>query len=305
MKGLTTFVMQGRAQAVMGIVVSAMLALLLTPFAIVSAGWVVLATLRNGAREGFLVVLLGILAMAVMGLLVFRMPLPLALLGLLLWLPAWALATVLGRSGALMPALEAAALGGFALVALQYLLLGDPAAYWLDLMRQYAAQALGTSEMPRGEQQRMLQAVSAWMPGGVAGSWMLLMSLALMFGRWGQALLDRPGAFGSEFRALRVSRGWLFALPVLLAASLVGEGPNIAGQWYLVGTVLFVLQGLSVAHALVAVTGAGAGWLFGLYFLLIVGLPHSVTAVAAAGYADGWLDFRAKVRGTGRPPGSD
>jgi hypothetical protein len=304
-KGLFTFVMKGRAQAVMGIVVSAMLALLVTPFAVVSAGWVVLATLRNGMREGLWVVLLSALAMAGLGALVLRMPLGPALLGLLLWLPAWGLATVLGRTGSLARALEAAALGGFALVGLQYLVLGDPAAYWQGLMQQYASAMPLGPEVTAAERQQLLKAASAWMAGGIAGSWMLLMALALMFGRWGQAVLDRAGAFAREFRSLRVSRGWLLALPVLLGASMLGQGPNIAGQWYLVGTVLFVLQGLSVAHALVAMTGAGAGWLFGLYFVLVVGLPHSVTAVAAAGYADGWLNFRAKVRGTGRPPGPE
>jgi len=304
MKGLLSLLMRGRAQAVMGTVIAAMMALLITPMLVISAGLVVLATLRNGPREGLLVVLMSTLALAALGGLIFQMPLALAGVGLMLWLPAWGLATVLGNSGSLMRALEMAALAGFVLVVAQYLLLGDPAVFWGGLMREYMQQALDPSVVPADEQHRLLAIVSSWMAGGVAATWTLSLALALMFGRWGQAAMDRPGAFGSEFRALRTSRAWLYVVPLLLAGSLFGGGANIAGQLYVVGVVLFLLQGLSVAHGLVAITGATTVWLFGLYFLMIVGMPHSVTAIAAAGYADGWLDFRARVRGTRRPPGS-
>lgn len=304
MKGLLALLMKGRTQAVMGTVVMAMMALLITPLSVVSAGLVVLATLRNGAREGLLVVLLSSLALMALGGLIFQAPLAMAGIGLMLWLPAWGLGTVLGRGRSLMKALESAVLAGFALVAAQYLLLGDPAAFWAGLLQDYMSQALDPSVVPEDQQRLLLHTIAGWMPGGVAASWCLSMMLGLMFGRWGQAVLDRPGGFGGEFRTLRVSRIWLYLLPLLLLISLLGEGPNIAGQLYLVAMLLFLMQGLSVAHGLVAVTGAASGWLYGLYFLMVVGMPHSVTAIAAAGYADGWLDFRAKVRGTGRPPGS-
>jgi len=286
----------------MGVVVTAMMALLITPLSLVSAGLVVLATLRNGPREGMLVVLLSGVAFALLGLLIFQQPLPLLGLGLLLWAPAWALASVLGRTSSLMRALETAALVGFALVALQYLVLGDPSEFWAKLLQEYIGQALDPAAIPEGDQRQLLAMVAGWMPGGAAASWVLSVALGLMFGRWGQAVLDGSGGFGREFRGLRVSRFWLFVLPALLGLGLLGEDANIAGQFYLVGLVLFILQGLGVAHGLVAISGASPGWLFGLYFLLFVGLPHSVTALAAAGYADGWLDFRARVRGRREPP---
>jgi hypothetical protein len=305
MKGLFALAMKGRTHAIVGTVVTAVMALLITPVSVVSAGLVVLATLRNGAREGALVVVASILVLALLGGVAFQMPLELAGLGVTLWLPAWALATVLGRSGSLMRTLETAVVLGFVLIGLQYLLLDSPAAFWGKLLQAYVQQALDPTVVTPDEQKALVAAISVWMPGGVASSWTLSMALALLFGRWGQASLDNPGAFGREFRALRASRAWLFVLPVLLGGSLIGSGANIAGQFYLVGMVLYLLQGLSLGHGLVAATGANTGWLFGMYFLLFVGLPHSVTALAAAGYADGWLDFRAKVRGTGRPPGSE
>ena len=77
---------------------------------------------------------------------------------------------------------------------------------------------------------------------------------------------------------------------------LTGGEPSLIGQLYLVGMVLFMIQGVSVAHGLVAEFGASSAWLVGLYLLLILVAPQGATMVALAGYADGWLDFRARAR---------
>jgi hypothetical protein len=296
-KGLITLVMKGRMQAIATTVVAAVLGLLLAPLAIVSAAVVVLATLRNGAREGITVVLSAALAMAGLGGLLFGMPAALAILGLMLWLPAWGLGLVLGRSGSLARALEFAAIGGLLLIAFQYLMMSDPSQFWLEMLKAQMEGHIDPSVMSTADQQQLLKTLAGWMPGGVASSWTLSMSLAVMLGRWAQALLDRPGAFGAEFREFRCSKPWLIVLPLLLVPTfLMHDGtPGPASQLYLVCMTLFLLQGISVAHGLVHRAGANRGWLFGLYFLLLLAAPHSVTAIAAAGYADGWLNFRARV----------
>lgn len=297
MKGLFTLVMKGRYQAIVGTVLFAVLALMITPLAVISAAIVVLATLRNGAREGLLVAVSGTLAIAGLGGLMMHMPVAFGLFGLLLWIPAWLLASLLGSSGSLARALEAAALGGLLVVGVQYLLMPDPAAYWGGILQEYMRGQFDPAVIPEEDQKVMIQAIAAWMPGGVGASWFMVTSASLLLGRWGQALLVRPGAFGEEFRALRFSRVWLVLVPALLALSFLDnpEQPGVVGQFYWVGMTLFLVQGISVAHALVKNLGGQVAWLFGLYFLLFVGAPHSVTAVAAAGYADGWLNFRAKV----------
>lgn len=297
MKGLITLVMKGRMQAIAATVVCAVLGLLITPLSLLSVGLVVLATLRNGPREGLLVVVSASLAMLGLGGLLFQMPIGLALLGLLLWLPAWGLAYVLGRTSSLARSLEFAAYGGLLLVALQYLLLNDPVQYWQAVLTQHLTMPDATAANQQ-QLKQLIATLAGWMPGAVASSWMLSMSLGLLLGRWWQSLLDSPGAFGEEYRELRFSRVWLILLPLLLVPTfLVYQGESSAiGQLYLVGVALFLLQGLSVAHALVKLSGASKGWLIGLYIVLFVGAPYSFTALAAGGYADGWLNFRARVR---------
>ncbi|MGB5569088.1 MAG: DUF2232 domain-containing protein, partial [Sedimenticolaceae bacterium] len=121
---------------------------------------------------------------------------------------------------------------------------------------------------------------------------------SLLLARYWASLLDRPGAFGEEFRQLRFGRWLLFLVPVLLLVGVVltGGEPSLIGQLYLVGMVLFLIQGVSVGHGLVAEFGASPAWLLGLYLLLIFVAPHGATMVALAGYADGWLNFRARAR---------
>ena len=298
MKALITWVMKGRTQAIMATAVSGMLALMITPMALISAALVVLATLRNGAREGLVVVLSAGFAIAGLGGLIFNMPLAMAIMGLVLWLPAWGSGLLLGQSRSLSKTIEILAMAAIGLVVAQYLLLGDPNAYWDGLITEYMKLQFDTAVVPEADQQALATAIAGWMPGGVAASWLSSSSVAVFIALWMQAKLNQSNEFGQAFRAFAVSRVWLWLVPITLLPSLLSDqGPTLLGQLYLVGTTLFLLQGLSVAHAWVHQKGESKrGWIYGLYFVLFVGLPYSVTAIAAAGFADGWLNFRAKIQ---------
>jgi uncharacterized protein YybS (DUF2232 family) len=82
----------------------------------------------------------------------------------------------------------------------------------------------------------------------------------------------------------------------LVGVILTGGEPSLVGQLYLIGMMVFLIQGLSVAHGLVAEFGGSPAWLVGLYLLLVFVAPQGVTMVALVGYTDGWLNFRARAR---------
>jgi hypothetical protein len=298
MKAFATWVMKGRMQAVIAATVLAVLALLITPLALLSAAVIMLAVLRQGWREGLLVVGSALLAIAGLGGLLFQMPLGSLLIGVMLWVPAAVLGAVLGASGSLRRAIETAAVGAGAIVLLQYLLMTDPAAFWADLLNEFLVQRLDPATLEAADLGPMVELMSGWMAGGVASTWMLGSVVSLFLARHWSALIDQPGAFGREFRELRFGRWLLLLLPVLLVGGVLVTGgePSLLGQLYLVGMVVFLIQGISVAHGLVAEFGASPGWLVGLYLLLFLVAPQGATVVAAAGYADGWLDFRARAR---------
>ncbi|MCP5301154.1 MAG: DUF2232 domain-containing protein [Chromatiaceae bacterium] len=290
--------MKGRMQAVIAATVLAVLALLVTPLALLSAAVIVLTVLRQGWREGALVVASGLLALGGLGGLLFQMPLAVALIGVMLWLPAAVLGAVLGRSGSLRIAIEAAVIIAAAVVLVQYAMLQDPAAFWGEVLNEFVVQRLDAETLSASNIGQLIGLMSAWMAGGVAATWLLGSVISLCLARYWAASIDRPGAFGDEFRRLRFGRWLLWLLPLLLLAGVLATGgePNMLSQLYLVGMVVFLVQGLSVAHGLVKEFGGSPAWLVGLYLLLFLVAPQGATAVAAAGYLDGWVDFRARAR---------
>jgi hypothetical protein len=298
MKAFASWVMKGRMQAVIATTVLAMLALLVTPLGLVSAAVVMLTVLRQDWKESVLVLGSALLAIAGLGGLLFQMPVATLLTGLVLWAPAAVLGGVMRRTGSLRRAIEAAAIGAAAIVLLQYGLLADPAAFWADALNEFLARRLDEETLAASNVDQLIAMMAGWMAGGVAATWFLGAVASLLLARYWASLLDRPGAFGEEFRQLRFGRWLLLLVPVLLLVGVVltGGEPSLIGQLYLVGMVLFLIQGVSVGHGLVAEFGASPAWLLGLYLLLIFVAPHGATMVALAGYADGWLNFRARAR---------
>jgi hypothetical protein len=57
----------------------------------------------------------------------------------------------------------------------------------------------------------------------------------------------------------------------------------------------WLLQGLSLVHALRRRLGASLAWLVALYVLMLFAMPYVVGALALAGFADSWIDFRARL----------
>jgi len=295
MRFLAAFVMRGRMQALMVASVLAVLALLITPLGIFSAAVVGLVTLRQGAREGLLVALPGLLVVALFGQLALQAPLLLASLAATLWLPLLGLGLVLRITRSLRLAVETAVLLGALLVALQYLWLPDPAAFWTQLLERFLAQMTDPAVVGEADRKNVAAAMAPWMAGALGTAWFLQLALSLLLARSWQAQLYNPGGFRPELHGLQLGRWLLILVPVLLVAGLLGgDRPNLAAQFSLIGMGAFFLQGVTLVHAIAGSLKSGTGWLVGFYVVLFVGMPPSFTAVSAAGYADGWLNFRAR-----------
>lgn len=296
MKAFAAFVMKGRMQAVMVASVVLVLALLITPLGIVSAAVIGLITLRQGAREGLLVMAMGMAALAALGYLLMAQPTALAITGGLLWLPLLVLGGVLRATRSLRLVIELAVVLGMLLIGGQYLLLDDVTAFWAEVLAQYTAQLMDPTVVSEVDRKAMVTELAPWMAGGMGAAWFLQLALSLFLARSWQSLLYNPGGFSREIRALRLGRWLLLLVPALLVAAMLGEGPGFASHLALVGMAAFFLQGVALVHGLVARFKNGPAWLIGFYLVLVIGMPASFTAVSAAGYADGWVNFRARTR---------
>jgi hypothetical protein len=300
MKALAGFVVRGRMQATIVASVLAVLAVLITPLSVISAAAIGLVALSQGIREGFLVTLMGLVALVALGWLLFDEPLVLLATGAVLWLPLLVLGEALRITRSLRLVVEIAAAAGMLLIALQYLLLDDVTRFWTELLQQYLTLLMNPEVVQEADRQSVVEALAPWMAGGLGAAWFIQLVLSVFLARSWQSVLYHPGGFSQEFYQLRLGRWLLLLVPVLLASSMLGDKPGFLAQLALVGMGAFFIQGIALMHGLVNNYKAGQVWLIGFYLLLIIGMPASFTAVSAAGYADGWLNIRAKAR-----PGSN
>ena len=139
-----------------------------------------------------------------------------------------------------------------------------------------------------------LDALALQMTGFAAGIAMLVTLGHLFLARWMQALAERPGGFGSEYRALRMglvvglAAGVVFTLNAVASVAVV---QNVA--WVFIAA--FYLQGLAVIHSMVATLEANRAWLLALYVLQLLQFPVMAVLLAGLGFVDNWTDLRARV----------
>lgn len=266
-----------------------------------SGALVGLAALRNGPYEG-LMVALGATAMLAAGILLIGgrwLHMLEALLSV--WLPALVSCTVLAKTAAQGRALEALAILAALGWTLAFAINGDLALAlepwvreaWDQLeaaMRQSGSGAdLRMAPVEPLELARVfVQLLMSW--------WVLGAVLTLMLARSWHSRLDRLGAFGEEFRGLRLPRTLAYALPlVLIVGTLASDGlKTYAGGLAQLGLLLFAVQGVALAHALVKMRNGHSAWLAAVYIVPFI-IPMAILAIAFVGYLDHWFDYRKRA----------
>ena len=128
------------------------------------------------------------------------------------------------------------------------------------------------------------------------------LALSLLIGRWWQSVVTRPGAFGEEYRNLRLGStaavvATLLVLPAWITTGGIGE---MATNLLLVALALFMFQGLALGHAAVKQFGNNQAWLVMMYVVMVFTMPYGLLLAAVLGVLDNWIDFRARFRNIAR-----
>lgn len=302
MKALAAYIMRGRMQAGGVVAACAALSLLLPPvtgpLAWVSAAGVGLVTLRAGAQQGVIILLGAGAVLALLGMLLSGSPLLGVAFALVLWLPVWALALTLSRTDSLAWVLGGVAVLGVLFVSAVHLWAGSPTEVWreaLELSLRPALEQLGSLSDP-AHMERMLNEMARVMTALLAISLMLSVSVGVLLARWWQGLLYNAGGFRREFHALRFARAFALPTVLLVLAALVTQGEG--RQWLLevvaVLALVYMFQGLALAHRTVAERNAHTAWLAALYGLLVLMLPQMMLLLALVG-----LLYSARLTGNG------
>jgi hypothetical protein len=297
MKGLASFVMRGPSQAVLAATALALLSLILPLFGILSAAVVGLVALRQGLMPGLLVAGFATLASGVFTAFAFGNPLPAIGFLLLQWLPVTILSLFLRNSRSFDQSIQLALVFGLLAIIVQYLLPGSPAEFWNGQLQVLVTQFEESGLMDRASAEAVAGQIASWMGGILAAGLFLQLVFSLLMARWWQALLFNPGGFQAEFHGFRISR-ILGAIGLAAVALLVVPTPEMPELFRYLGVLMMAilfLQGLAVAHGILAKTGSPQAWLVVLYLLLIFLMPQAVMVLATIGLVDVWIDFRARA----------
>ncbi len=299
MRFFAAYVLRGYWQAALTCAACALLSLLLPPFGYLSSAALALVTLVKGPKAGLITSAIAALFVAAMALMALNTPaLALGML-LIVWLPTWLLSYSLGQWNALGLSILGGIAAGFALIIGVYLLVDSPALVWQNYYLHDLLPAMkdaGLDVQMSGDFEQRLYSIARLMTGALVALVLFGLLLSLLLARYWQAGVQQPGAFGAEFRTLRLGISAAGLAGLLMLAAFVGDGVigELSANLLLVSAVGFVLQGLAVIHAAAHAFSAQVGWLVGFYVLLIF-LPQVGFLVALFGWLDNLAHFRRRL----------
>lgn len=296
MNALAAFILRGPGQAASLACATLLLASVLPPLAWLSAAILALVMLQLGPTAYGYAAGLGMLALVAVGWLMLGQPTAVAFAAAGAWLPAGVVALVLHRRGRLDDALLVACGLGWLLVIVLYASLDAPAQWWQEVLRQFMPPDRVEADLgiPAERVRELIEQAAPLMTGMLAASAVVGAITSVLLARWWQSGLYHPGAFGEEYRALRLGRVAAGILVIVCAAAL-GLPATILDGLAFVALAIYLFQGLAVAHGVAMRRGMATAWLVGLYIIGLLALPQMVLALTLLGVLDAWADFRLRA----------
>ena len=274
MRGLAEYVMLGRRQAIIFVLLSGFFPLLY----FFSAAVVALVTLRKGSNEGFLILLWSLLPAGLLWAMGDTSP-------VFLMLGTYLLALMLRKSSSWQRVILLATVFG---LATQFSLVfqGEYQAQIQQVVDQGLQAQVNQSSQAQYTSEQIVDLLFSFY--GAYHTFMVV--ICVMIGRWWQAMLYNPGGFRQEFHSLRFDpRIMVFLLGLILAGLM--DIPPLDG-WLPLFCVVPMLAGLAVTHYAVARKAMGTPWLVLSYMTLLLVPP----AIILLGFIDSVVDLRKRMK---------
>ena len=278
MRGLAEFVMRGRWQA-LAVAVTGSVLVVAAPL---SAAAVALVTMGRGVRDGAWVVLWALLPALILGWVSGDYGTGWLLLSV--FVAAAVLAQTVSLSLALLAVVPVSALGGLALLMFN--------AGFLDtLLSLFDAwiEALQAGDNPLEMVRPTMGQVAGLMAVGNA----LMASLCVLLGRYWQSELYKPGAFGEEFRALKLPSVWVVVLVVVTVVGAMSSGEWAA--WSALAGIPITVCGFALLHSIARDRKLGGGFLTVSYILWAF-VDVLKVGVLVAVLLDAFIDLGRRVK---------
>jgi len=307
MRVIASYILKGPLQAVLAATVPAivsisapfLLKLLLVYFSGVA---IALVSLRIGGRKGLGILLITVFAVLLAGqVMQINVNARLDLWNsVYLWALVWVAASVWQWSQSLSLTFEVTGLISIITVIMYFVIVDNPFQTNLGLLEPLG-QVLSQpgSGMSAQEVNAMLLSAATILTGSIVAYTALGAIISLFVARSWQAKLFNPGGWQQEFRALRLSRHvGIMTIALIVAmvfSSHLGEsiGLLLINISVIIG-LLYVIVGLGIAHALLALKDSSGFWLVGLYALLILLSQLVAPLLMALALTDIWVDYRTR-----------
>jgi len=287
------FIMAGRIQAAIFVIVSTLVSLMLPPMIVFSSAAIAHITLRKGWQQGIIYSLIATATLMVISGLLQQDVSRGLLAGLVTWFPILLIASVLAISNSWSKTLQLILLIAVVGVLLFHFMYPDAATFWVQLLEPLKPLLKQSYQFSDAEIDESVMIASQWMTGTFAATFALLTIISLMIARNWQAMLFNPGGFGEEFRQIRIGKPASIGLLAGIALAVFTNNQMIT-ELIMVAIAIFMFQGLSVAHGLVKLRGMRVGWLIALYALMFILLIQMIALLATFGLIDNYVDFRQK-----------
>ena len=282
MRGLAEFIMRGRWQAL----AVAVLGSVLVFAAPISAAAIALVTMAQGTRDGSWVALWSLLPALLLGWVSGDYGTGFLLLSV--FVGAMVLAQTLSLSLALLAIVPVSAIGGVLLLTLNAAFLEA----MLSMLDTWIA-ALQAESPESGESLNAFRPTVTQVAGLMATGNALMASLSLLLGRYWQAVLFKPGAFGEEFRAFKLP-SVLTAL-LVLAAMLGALNGSEAAAWSALAGIPVTLAGFALFHHIAKRQQLGGTFLTVGYVLWII-VDGLKVGLLLAVLLDAFLDLGRRAK---------
>jgi hypothetical protein len=291
---MASFIMAGRIQAAIFVVLSTLISLLLPPLIVFSNAAIALITLRKGWQQGVLYTLLATITLVIVSVLLKQQASSGFIAGLATWLPVVLIASTLAMTKSWGKTLQLTLLLSVAGVLLFHLTHPDASAYWEPVLKQMKPMLQQAYQLSDSKLDETINNAAAWMTGTFAAALAVITILSLIIARNWQARLYNPGGFGEEFRQIAIGKQASIALLVGITLAVITANQLII-ELIMVGVAIFMFQGLSLAHSIVKQRDMSIRWLIGLYVLMFFLLIQMIVLLATFGLVDNFADFRRKV----------
>lgn len=288
------FIMAGRIQAAIFVVLSTLISLIIPPLIIFSNAAIALITLRRGWQQGVIYALLASATLLVVSAFVKQGIGSGFLAGLTTWLPMVVLASVLALTVSWSKTLQLVLLIATAGVLLFHLIHPDAEAYWKPVLEQLKPLLAQSYQFTDSQLDQNINMIAGWMTGTLAAALVMISVVSLIIARNWQALLYNPGGFGKEFREIFLGKPLALAFMAIIAIAVLTKSV-LATELIMVGVAVFMFQGLSLMHALVKKRGLNSGWLIGLYVMMFLLLVQMIVLLATLGIIDNFVNVRQKI----------